>query len=200
MIIDEKGKLFGKISIIDIAVVLVIILAVLGGIVMYNHTESKKISSTENSLITDTNNLSDICVEFQLSNIRDITKKAISINDKIYSADTGKYIGEIIRIDSKPFRNTITGTDGTMVFADVPEKYDLTLYVKVSGRQTDMGFYSSENTHFAVGDAMTIKTETVKTSPIIKKVYAITEENADKFNDETSENDVEESENKAEEN
>ena len=79
MIIDEKGKLFGKISIIDIAVILLVILAIVGGIVIYNNTKSGKTSPSENSLITDTDSLNDFCVEFQLSNVRDITKKAIFV-------------------------------------------------------------------------------------------------------------------------
>ena len=183
MIIDEKGKLFGKISIIDIAVVLILILAIVGGVVIYNKTGSGKVSPTDNSLVTNTDSLDDLCIEFQLSDVRDITKNAVAKKDKIYSDSTGDYIGEVIRIDSKPFRNSITGTDGTIIFADVPEKYELTIYVKTTGQHTDTGYYLFQNTHLAVGESFAIKTETIKTTPIIKKVYEFTDEIADKFKD-----------------
>lgn len=179
MIIDEKGKLFGKISIIDIAVIVVIVIAVIGGIVVYNNIEQGKIAPSDSALIGHSEALQEINVDFELANVREITKKALSVGDKVYSAETDKYIGEITKIDSLPYKDPITGTDGTMIFAPVPEKYILTVSVKVSGQQTEKGFFSVENTHFAVGDSMPVKTEVIETTPTIKKVYVITEENTD---------------------
>lgn len=177
MIIDEKGKLFGKVSIIDIAVILVIVVSIIGGIVVYKNIEQGKIAPSESALINHSSALGDACVEFELSNVREITKNFLSVGDRVYSAETDKFLGEITKIDSTPYKDTITGTDGTMVFAPVPERYTLTLSVKVSGQQTQKGFFSVENTHFAVGDSMPIKTETVETTPTIKRVYMITENN-----------------------
>ncbi|MBE7027714.1 MAG: DUF4330 domain-containing protein [Ruminococcaceae bacterium] len=175
MIIDEKGKLFGKVSIIDIAIILVIIISIIGSVVVYKNIEQGKIAPSESALINHSESLGKACVEFELSSVREMTKQFLSVGDKVYSAETDKFIGEIINIDSKPYKDTITGADGTMVFAPVPEKYTLTLSVKVSGQQTENGFYSVENTHFAVGDSMPIKTEAVETTPTIKSVYMITE-------------------------
>ena len=175
MIIDEKGKLLGKFSIIDIAVVLIIIIAVIGGIVVYNNVESGKIAPSDSALVSHGNAKVDATVEFELANVRDITKNALNIGDKVYSAETDKFLGEITKIDSKPYKDPITATDGTMVFVPVPEKYTLTVSVKVSGQQTEKGFFSVENAHFAVGDAMPIKTETVETTPNIKRISVVAE-------------------------
>ena len=172
MIIDEKGRLFGKVSIIDIAVVLVILIAIIGGIVVYNNIENGKIAPSDSALIGHNSAATDAIVEFEIANVRDITKNALNVGDKVYSAETDKFLGEITKIDSKPYKDPITSTDGTMVFVPVPEKYTLTLSVKVTGQQTEKGFYSLDNTHFATGDAMPIKTETIETTPNIKGISA----------------------------
>lgn len=175
MIIDEKGKLFGKVSIIDIAVILLVVISIIGGIVVYRNIEQGKIAPSDSALLSHSGALGEAFVEFELSNVRDVTKDAISVGDFIYSAETDKFIGEITKIASKPFKESLTGTDGTMIFAEVPEKYSLTLTVKVAGSQSEKGFFSAENIHFAVGDTMPIKTEVIETSPTIKKVYMLAE-------------------------
>lgn len=177
MIIDEKGKLFGKVSIIDIAVILVIVIAVLGGVVVYNHIERGTIAPSDSALLNHGSALSNAVVEFEVENVRSFTKDALSVGDKVYSDETDKYIGEIIKIDPKPYADPLTGTDGKTVYAEVPDKYTLTVSVSVMGQQTEKGFFSSENVHFAVGDAMPIKTETVVTTPKIRKISLETDEN-----------------------
>lgn len=175
MIIDEKGRLFGKVSIIDIAVVLVILIAIIGGIVVYNNIENGKIAPSDSALMGHSGATVDANVEFELANVRDITKNALNVGDKVYSAETDKFLGEITKIDSKPYVDPITSTDGTMVFVPVPEKYTLTIHINISGQQTEKGFFSVDNTHFAIGDAMPIKTETIETTPNIKSISAVTE-------------------------
>lgn len=168
MMLDEKGRLFGKVSIIDISALLIFLIIVTCGILSYVH--NKPVSS-EDAPTNSSKQLNDICVELELSNVEVFTKNALALGDKVYLSETGSFFGEITKINSKPHQEAVTGSDGTMVFADVPEKYNLNLYIKINGEQTDKGFYSSDNLHLACGDTLLIKTETIEVTSVIKKVY-----------------------------
>lgn len=176
IILDEKGKLFGKVSIIDIAALLILLIIITCGILTYIHAAGPTSANSHET------GFDDICVELNLLNIEDCTKNSIVTGNKVYLSETGIYFGEITKINSKPHQEAITGTDGTMVFSDVPGRYDLNLYIKVSGKQTDKGFYSSENLHLACGDTLSIKTETTESTTVINKVYLGEENISEKTN------------------
>lgn len=172
MIIDEKGKLFGKISIIDFAIVAIVILGILGGIFVSFHSADSD-NKKELTKVEEGDTLNEFLIEYSLKNVRDITRDALAVGDEVFSVNSGKLIGVIEKIESTPLQEIVSGLDGKMVYADIPEKYHVTLYVKVWGKETETGCFTQYNHHMSYGDTVPVKTVKVQTSPVVKEITLI---------------------------
>ena len=170
MIIDDKGKLFGKISIVDILIVLLIIVATIGGIFSYLNNKEKTETIPETTPSAAKEQMKEIFIDLQLSNIDEYVKNSAVLNDKVYLSKTAAYFGKIVKINSRPHRKEITGTNGMMIFSDVPQKYDITITVIAFVNQTETGYYTADNIHLACGDKLSVKTELLEIDTTIKKV------------------------------
>lgn len=109
-IINEKGKLFGIINIIDLTVLIVLALIIVGGA---KRMKSKPIVSNESS---------KAIITYEVSDIRMVSVENIVVGDPIYHYDKGVYIGDIIEVEHKPFLEPVEG-NGEWINAEVPEKY-----------------------------------------------------------------------------
>lgn len=120
MIIDKKGKLFGKINIIDICVVLIIVVAIAVTYFKFNlsaHSDVTKSNAT-------------VVYTLEACNVRDFTIDGIKAGDKLFDEETDKFIGTIVSVDSDTAFDYITRTDGTIVKADMPERKNLIITVE----------------------------------------------------------------------
>lgn len=131
MILDKKGKFFGKISIVDIAIIVVAILAVV--VVASKVAQPIRSGSSEKG---DT-----IHYTVQVKKIRDASFNAVHKGDNLYDKETGAYVGKITAKEKAPATDLVQKTDGSYVTAEIPERYDMTITIEVNGRKTDAGFY-----------------------------------------------------------
>lgn len=169
-ILDEKGKLFGKISIIDIAVILVIVLAIAGGALVYAKISSNDIAPGA-SLITSSAEKPLMEAKLLIKNVRNVTKDAISVGDELYTGTKDSaYFGKIVAIEEKPHQSLITGNDGSLKYADTPDRFDLTLTVHFHGTKNEKGFFTEGNVHIAHGEELAAKTLYVKTTAIVESL------------------------------
>ncbi len=136
-IVNEKGKLFGLINIIDLAVVLILALIIVGGA---SRLKTKPIIA---------NNDSNAVITFEVSDIRMATVENIVIGDPIYHYDKGGFIGNITDIKVEPYKEPVE-SDGKWINAEIPEKYVATFtvdaevrdspeFIVVGGEQTRIG-------------------------------------------------------------
>lgn len=109
-VINEKGKLFGIINIIDLSVLLIIGVLVFGG-VQRMKTKPIIVADSSKAIIT-----------FEISNVRMATVENIIVGDPLYHYDKGGYIGKIIEVDYSPYTEPVI-LDGRWIDAEVPEKY-----------------------------------------------------------------------------
>ena len=147
-IINEKGKLFGLINIIDLAVVLILGLLVVGGAM---RMKSKPIVVSESSKAH---------ITYEVSDIRMVSVDNINVGDPLYHYDKGDFIGTIIEKEVEPFTEPLE-RDGEWVNAEVPGKYTVTFVVEsdvkdnpdvivVGGEQTRVGIqYRMKNKSIA---------------------------------------------------
>lgn len=120
-IVNEKGKLFGLINIIDLAVVLILALIVVGGA---SRLKTKPILVNEDS---------KALITFEVSDIRMATIENIVVGDPIYHYDKNGYIGTITDVQVEPYKEPVE-LDGKWVNAEVPEKYVATFTVDADVR------------------------------------------------------------------
>jgi len=130
MLLDEKGRLFGKISIVDIGVLLLI--AVLIGGVYYKFF---MVDKDQNAAKFDT-------IEYKVlvEEVRQQSVDAIEIGADIYDVKTNSPMGRITDIEVLPATDQLTKADGTMVIAEKPERFNVLITIRVPGIETKYGF------------------------------------------------------------
>lgn len=130
-IIDRNGRLFGKISVIDLIVIAVVIVM---GIALYMKTNHNEITSTTTP---------DTTITYQMSvrGLRTYVADAIKVGDRVYdqerSSSGGSSLGEIIDIETRPGSKLAELNDGTIETVPVEDGVDLVLTIRGSGLITE---------------------------------------------------------------
>jgi len=124
-LIDKKGKLFGIINIIDLAVVLIIAVLIVGGIYRFKQSDTEVISNDQKAVVT-----------IEISEVRQPTVDALDTGDELYHYDRGQYFGKIVDKKVENFREPVETDDGKLVSADVPDKFNVILTVEANATNT----------------------------------------------------------------
>lgn len=115
-IINEKGKLFGVINIIDLIVIIVLVLIIVGGIKRAK-AKPEVVGETRKALIT-----------IEVSNVKKPIADGFDVGQNLYFQDKDSLIGEITDIAVKPYtKNVMSG--GKWYSKEAPGKYVATLTV-----------------------------------------------------------------------
>lgn len=152
-IIDKNGRLFGKISVIDVMVILVV--AVIG-VALYLKTNTMTHTSTANA-----NDI--INYQIYIRGVGDNVKDALRLEDQIFDEDRGNSgcLGVIKNIEVLPGTEMISFDDGTVSIVSSEGTDDLLLTIQGEGlisgksyslnRIYDLGVNSARNfcTHYA---------------------------------------------------
>ncbi len=130
MLLDEKGKLFGKISIVDIGVLLLII-ALLGGLyyrysAVDKHNSAAKFDTLEYTVLVE--------------EVRQQSIDAIIIGTDIYDVKTDTPMGKIVSKEVLPATDQLTKADGTVVIAEKPGKFNVLITIQVPGIESKYGY------------------------------------------------------------
>lgn len=162
MIIDKKGKLFGKISIIDLAVIVVIIAAVIGiGIRFFGGTaKTVKADKTFEYVV-------------KVEGVRDYTVDALKKKGKITDKKYSKEIGEITNVDVDNVNFQSTTADGNIVFVDLPERKTCYVTIRSTGKESDNSYFAGDDSEISAGRQFAIYSKYVDTSGIIQNVDVI---------------------------
>lgn len=131
-IVDKNGKLFGKISILDIVIVAVI--AFLGVVFIMN-----KADKIELPVLTKTD--TEYTVRFKAYNVTATEQIPFNVGEKLY-ASTGEYIGEITEVSWSELETKEKLHDGTYFTFKNPRSRDYYITVKGKGSSNDKGVFA----------------------------------------------------------
>ncbi len=162
MIIDRKGKLFGKISIIDLAVILIVI-AVIGG-VAYRFGGSASImakSTTEFEYVVE------------VENVRGYTVDALQKMGRVGDAKNKVDIGEIIDVQVEEALFQSVTADGRVTESVLPERSNCIVTLRSTGSESDNSYFTADNTELSVGKDFTINSKYVTTIGKIREIKVI---------------------------
>ena len=174
MIIDNKGKLFGKINIVDLVVVLVLVVAVLGVVLTKTKLDDAKIMSNDsNMLIQSSAELDTLEIKLKVKEVRDVTRDAIIVGDDVYLMTNDRFLGTVVRVESEPAVREVSGDNGVVYRAEVPQRYDVTIVVETEGKKKEEGYYTGNNTQILYGREMGIKTSTIQTIPTVAGIEVV---------------------------
>lgn len=123
-VVDEKGRLFGKINLLDLVVILVI-LAVVG---RFGYKAFKK--GEVNAAGTD----KTVEITVRLSNVTEATVNALQINDEVYDSKSNTLMGKVTEVRQQPAIVVSTGSDGRLYEHESKTALDVFLTIAGPGR------------------------------------------------------------------
>jgi len=146
MIIDSKGKLFGKISIIDILIILVVIIAVAG--IGYKFTRP----NVGNSVFTKQE---DIQIKFQLDEVQDFIVNAIKVGDPVRESVQNASFGKVSDIKTGDAIIWLTTEDGRNVKVSREGYYSVEITMDAKGMKDNLGVVIDKANYY-VGQTITL--------------------------------------------
>lgn len=142
-LIDDKGKICGKISIVDLFAV-VLMLACVAAVGLKLHK-------------AQTIHGGDCTIEYsiRIENIRDMSVNAIKQELKdVTDAETGYKLGDITDVQAKPAMVLVQTNDGNFSLKEYENRYDAVITFRTDGSETDDGYYASSGRQLVVGDTI----------------------------------------------
>jgi hypothetical protein len=126
--IDEHGRVFGKFSVIDLLVVLVILVVGAALYVKFNVLEVTSAAAKD-----------PISYTITIYGARDYTLKGLKIGDAIYdkNGSGGNTVGTITDIKVADSKKASELLDGTVVMGDYEDHIDITLTISATGTISD---------------------------------------------------------------
>lgn len=148
-IIDKNGKLFGKISVIDILVVAVVIVLIFA---VYSRFFTK--TTTAVGTINDS-------FEFQLcvKGVREQTVDALRVGDSVYDSENNTYLGTITAIEVTDAYGEYATIDGDYVVAPVEGRKEAVLTIAADGLISAGRYYASRTYEISTNLSFTFYTK-----------------------------------------
>ena len=141
MVIDKNGKLFGKISIIDIIVILLILAA--GSFLGIRYL------STANSPIGAGAALDELEIKFYSEEVNDFVVDAINIGDSAKEFAQYASFGKVTNVEVSPSIIWVQDFDGNIYGAPKEDRYySVTVTMRAKGKIDDTGFSLDGTTYF----------------------------------------------------
>lgn len=159
---DKNGKLFGKVSIIDLLVVLAVIVGIAGFSMRF-------LSDAAENVVEKTK--FEYVVEIE--DVRKFTVEALEKKGLVTEKKSGGIIGEIVNVESKPFEVKLAMSNGRLVNVDVPEKFVVSVTVVGEGNETAGGYYIGENVELSVGSTVTMASKYANSTGKVKSIKII---------------------------
>lgn len=149
MIINRDGKLFGKISIIDIAVVLIVVILAIGIYGKFSGGTATTVTSGEKIECT-----------FLVKNIRMYTVEALQKGGGLYDKTSKEFIGDIKNVSYEEGKYFVNMADGSFKTIDNPEdRYNAYVTVEFLGKTSNKGYYTAANKYLAAGTTVLINSK-----------------------------------------
>lgn len=162
MILDKNGKLFGKINIIDLAVILAAVAVVIGVFVRFTGGAGK--------LVTETKKIEYVV---QVNGVRGYTVDALEKKGVVTDKKYATVVGEIAEVEDIPAVHESTTASGEIKKAPLPDRFDCMVTIVTDGKESDNGYFNSNNEEISVGREYTIHSKYVETSGVIKSVKVV---------------------------
>lgn len=153
----KNGKLFNKINIIDLCVILVIVLLIVGAVVKFGKFNSKTEEATQSTME----------YRFAVNNIRDYTVNAFVVGDLVYDSQSGAYIGKITNIEKNESKTYEAISTGEVIDVKNPYRFDILLTIEAPITIEKDAYYINNTIELKVNSTKIIETKYVKTSGIV---------------------------------
>lgn len=140
---SKNGKIFGKISIIDIAVVAVLVILVLGIVWRFggNATGEFVTGATYECVV-------------KVENVRIYTVDALAKGGDVYDKTTKEYIGTITGVTSEDASDALSLADGSHAMAPMENRYHAYVTIAFTGKESAEGYFTAANQQISPGGTL----------------------------------------------
>jgi len=156
---DKNGKLFGRLSVFDIAVVIILIVVAAGTFYKF-HSKLTNVSGGQKTL----------AYTVTISGVRDFTLPYFKTGLACFDTKTGEQIGTIVAVSSEPFKDTYADINGVPQTLEVPNEIKITLDIETPGLETDAGFFANGTYELKAGSTVGMTTKYSSVAMFIESV------------------------------
>ena len=145
--IDNSGRLFGKVSLLDIFIVLAAIALFVG--FFYS-----QISEQVGVFVAPTE---EFYVTFEANRLRAVNAASIEVGDVVFRLHENAPLGIVTHIEPlEPATFLLVRSDGTAKNVAMEGRYRLVYTVRAQGSITSIGYFVNGNDHLAVGSMVVV--------------------------------------------
>lgn len=157
--LTRDGKLFGRISVIDLLAILAVIVLIFG--IRMRFSDTGEVPSAAGEPME--------CV-VEVKNIRQYNVDALKKGGQVYDRTTKEYVGDIVSVTAEPGTTLLLLTDGT--YREVPTENRFTAHVTISfrGKDGENGYYTDTNRQMSVGSTLNMNAKFSQCDGIIEAV------------------------------
>jgi len=159
---DKNGKIFGKISIVDL-LVLVLVITVGAGLAYRFMAPAAQVDPGE------------VTIEYTLrvASTRDFLAEYYQIGLPTFERHTGLYLGTIIDVRTEPRYAHQPAPDGTVVLAHQPGVIVVSLDIRAIGRVTDNAIFVGGTQEINVGGTVFMRTKYVDVETTVDDIRVV---------------------------
>lgn len=162
MILDKNGKIGGKLSIIDLGVILIVLIVALGIFARFGSSMTTAVKSDKEFEYT-----------VKITGVRQYTIDALNKKGKVTDKKSEMDLGEITDVEIIPTVFQSTTAAGEIVNTDLPGRYTCIVTVRARGKESDDSYIMHDSTELSVGRTVEIYSKYVKTSGEIMSVDVV---------------------------
>ena len=159
--IDKNGRLFGKISVLDITVVL-LFAAMAVGFVMRGGTATAAQIIAANQ---------DFYVVMSVERVREYSVDAVNIGDLFFEQHAA-LLGEVVEFWDEPADDIVRLDDGTLVVMESEYRRNLFVRLRAQGFVNEVsGFYIGGNNHVVPGQLIRVQSRNLFSTMTVHEVF-----------------------------
>ena len=142
-LIDEKGRIGGRVSVIDVLVAAVVVILIAAVYSRFNVIETPALAPVTY----------EVTYTIFIPTVRETNANLLRPGDAVFSTDTGVNIGRITYVELAPAIHPEPVLDGTIVLAEFHERFNVTIHLVTQASISegrifaDRTFELNENAH-----------------------------------------------------
>ncbi len=160
--LDKNGRLFGKVSVIDLMAIIIVVIVAVGTIYRFNSPKAS-VSEGEATLV----------YTVKIPGVRDFTAQYYQEGLNCYDKKSGELIGAIKSVRVEPYLDIATKTDGTIARAIKPGLSVIYLEIEVTGTETDYAYFARGTYELKAGSAISFSNKYIDVTCYVESVERI---------------------------
>jgi hypothetical protein len=146
--IDQKGRIFGVINILDLFLNLLLIGALIFAGIKFTQGDE---------VVSGPRTQKEVTYVLYNSAEHPFVVDQIKKGDVLRNKDNNAKIGEVVSIKKQPGKVAVTTADGRMVMSDVPEKYSVYITVKTKASVSGETAVGEDGSALLTGSKVSVK-------------------------------------------